>query len=103
MKKKLRIRLESFNHELLNTSCQKVRKLLEINNIDNFSIVSLPTKKRIYCVLKSPHVYKDSREHFEIKIHKRIIELFSSTDLEIIDLFKNIDFPAGILSKIELP
>ena len=73
---KIRVRLESFNHELLNTSCQKIMEITQGNNIDNVGVVSLPTDKRIYCVLRSPHVNKDSREHFEIRIHKRILEIY---------------------------
>ena len=72
---KIRVRLESFNHELLNTSCQKIMEITQGNNIDNVGVVSLPTDKRIYCVLRSPHVNKDSREHFEIRTHKRILEI----------------------------
>jgi small subunit ribosomal protein S10 len=73
---KIRVRLESFNHELLNTSCQKIMDITQNNNVDNVGVVSLPTDKRIYCVLRSPHVNKDSREHFEIRIHKRILEIY---------------------------
>jgi small subunit ribosomal protein S10 len=73
---KIRIRLESFNHELLKTSCQKIIDITQINDVDKVGVVSLPTNKRIYCVLRSPHVNKDSREHFEIRIHKRILEIY---------------------------
>jgi len=69
---KIRVRLESFNHELLTSSCRKIINLLQTNDVNKFSMVPLPTDKRIYCVLRSPHVDKDSREHFEIRIHKRI-------------------------------
>jgi len=68
---KIRVRLESFNQELLTTSCKKLIDLIENNDVAKFSLVSLPTEKRIYCVLRSPHVYKDSREHFEIRVHKK--------------------------------
>ena len=73
---KIRVRLESFNHELLNTSCQKIIEITQNNNVNNIGVISLPTDKRIYCVLRSPHVNKDSREHFEIRIHKRILEIY---------------------------
>jgi len=66
---KIRVRLESFSSDLLNTSCKKIMEMTENNNVDNVGIVSLPTDKRIYCVLRSPHVNKDSREHFEIRRH----------------------------------
>ena len=72
---KIRVRLESFNYELLNSSCQKIINLTEQTHINGTKIIPLPTDKRIYCVLRSPHVDKDSREHFEIRMHKRIIDL----------------------------
>ena len=78
---KLRVRLESFNTDLLTIACKKIMEITQDNNVDNIGIVSLPTDKRIYCVLRSPHVNKDSREHFEIRIHKRIIEIYYDSSI----------------------
>jgi len=61
---KIRVRLESFNSDLLTISCKKIMEITQSNNVDNVGVISLPTDKRIYCVLRSPHVNKDSREHF---------------------------------------
>nr|UBQ35318.1 ribosomal protein S10 [Thalassiosira sp.] len=97
---KIRIRLESFNHELLQTSCQKIIDIIKDNNINNIGVVSLPTNKRIYCVLRSPHVNKDSREHFEIRIHKRILEIYYNSSINIFDLLIKSDLPPGILYRI---
>ena len=97
---KIRVRLESFNHELLNTSCQKILDITQSNNVDNVGVVSLPTHKRIYCVLRSPHVNKDSREHFEILIHKRILEIYYDTSVNIFDLLVKSDLPPGVLYRI---
>ena len=97
---KIHIRLESFNHELLQTSCQKIIDITKDNNIKNIGIVSLPTNKRIYCVLRSPHVNKDSREHFEIRIHKRILEIYYNSSINIFDLLIKSDLPPGILYRI---
>ena len=97
---KIRVRLESFNHELLNTSCQKIMEITQGNNIDNVGVVSLPTDKRIYCVLRSPHVNKDSREHFEIRIHKRILEIYYDPEVPIFDLLAEIDLAPGIFYRI---
>ena len=69
---KIRVRLESFNHELLVSSCQKITETLSNASLDSIGLVTLPTSKRIYCVLRSPHVNKDSREHFEVRVHKRM-------------------------------
>mgnify|MGYP001764105614 FL=1 len=97
---KIRVRLESFNHELLNTSCQKIIDITHSNNVDKVGVVSLPTHKRIYCVLRSPHVNKDSREHFEIRIHKRIVEIYYDSSVNIFDLLVKSDLPPGVLYRI---
>ena len=97
---KIRVRLESFNHELLNTSCQKIIDITQSNNIDKVGVVSLPTRKRIYCVLRSPHVNKDSREHFEVRIHKRILEIYYDPSVNIFDLLVKSDLPPGVLYRI---
>nr|YP_009497274.1 ribosomal protein S10 [Discostella pseudostelligera]AWT39987.1 ribosomal protein S10 [Discostella pseudostelligera] len=97
---KIRVRLESFNHELLNTSCQKIIDITQSNNVDKVGVVSLPTHKRIYCVLRSPHVNKDSREHFEIRIHKRILEIYYDASVNIFDLLVKSDLPPGVLYRI---
>mgnify|MGYP001250521171 CR=1 FL=1 len=87
---KIRIRLESFNHELLNSSCEKIISIIENYNLSKFSLVSLPTDKRIYCVLRSPHVNKDSREHFEIRIHKRILDIYYDQNINISDFINKL-------------
>lgn len=97
---KIRVRLESFNHELLTSSCRKIINLLQTNEINKFSMVSLPTDKRIYCVLRSPHVDKDSREHFEIRIHKRILDISYDPSINIFELLSKSDLPPGILYRI---
>ena len=97
---KVRIRLESFNHELLTSSCRKLIELLQTNDVNKFSMVPLPTDKRIYCVLRSPHVDKDSREHFEIRIHKRILDISYDPSINIFDLLSKSDLPPGILYRI---
>jgi len=101
---KIKIRLQSFNHELLNSSCNKMIKILQNYSLNSFSIIPLPTHKRIYCVLRSPHVDKDSREHFEIRIHKRIIEICYDTikSTEIFDLLSKTDLPPGVLYKLSI-
>ena len=97
---KISVRLESFNHELLNTSCQKIIEITQNNNVDNVGVISLPTDKRIYCVLRSPHVNKDSLEHFEIRIHKRILEIYYDSSINIFDLLVKSDLPPGVLYRI---
>ena len=97
---KIRVRLESFSHELLNSSCKKIVEILENTTLDSIGVVSLPTKRRIYCVLRSPHVDKDSREHFEIRVHKRILEIYYDAEVPIFDLLSEADLPPGVFYRI---
>jgi small subunit ribosomal protein S10 len=97
---KIRVRLESFNHELLASSCQKIVNLLQNAALNSIGVVALPTRKRIYCVLRSPHVDKDSREHFEIRIHKRILEIYYDSEVPIFDLLSEADLPSGVFYRI---
>ena len=97
---KIRVRLESFNHELLTESCNKIienAKAIESNIVGP---IPLPTDKRIYCVLRSPHVDKDSREHFEIRIHKRILDIYPST-INTAHSLININLPSGVTTTIK--
>ena len=98
--KKIRVRLESFNHELLISSCQKITDILTNISLNSIGMITLPTSKRIYCVLRSPHVDKDSREHFEIRIHKRILEIYYDPEVPIFDLLAELDLAPGIFYRI---
>ena len=97
---KIRVRLESFNHELLVSSYQKIVNILESVSLNSMGVITLPTQKRIYCVLRSPHVDKDSREHFEIRIHKRILEIYYDSEVPIFDLLSEADLPPGVFYRI---
>jgi small subunit ribosomal protein S10 len=70
--------------------------------LNSVGIVKLPTKKRIYCVLRSPHVDKDSREHFEVRTHKRILEIYYNSDNNdnLFDLLSKADLPSGVFYKL---
>jgi small subunit ribosomal protein S10 len=74
--------------------------ILSNTSLNSIGMITLPTSKRIYCVLRSPHVDKDSREHFEIRIHKRILEIYYDPELPIFDLLAEIDLAPGIFYRI---
>ena len=97
---KIRVRLESFNHELLTSSCQTIINMLQNTPFNSIGVITLPTRKRIYCVLRSPHVDKDSREQFEIRVHKRILEIYYDSEVEIFDLLSEADLPPGVFYRI---
>jgi small subunit ribosomal protein S10 len=93
----IRLRVESFNHELLTSSCQKIINILQDASLSSTGvIITLPTSKRIYCVLRSPHVDKDSREHFEIRTHKRVLKISYNPEVPVFDLLLKADLPAGV-------
>jgi small subunit ribosomal protein S10 len=85
---KLRIALKSYESNLLNDSCQQILLAAESGNTKAIGPIPLPTKRRIYCVLRSPHVNKDAREHFEIRIHKRIIDIYQPSE-ETLKILRN--------------
>ena len=98
---KIRIRLESFNHELLTSSCQAIKNMLQNTPLNSIGVITLPTRKRIYCVLRSPHVDKDSREQFEIRTHKRVIDIVGPTT-KTIDALTQLQLPSGVEIDIRL-
>lgn len=94
LKEKIRISLQSFNYKLLDEACHKLLSVQE-NTEKMKGPIYLPTKKRIYCVLRSPHVDKDSREQFEIRRYKRIIDIYSESTQNF-DRFLKIELPPGV-------
>jgi small subunit ribosomal protein S10 len=100
-KQKIRIKLKSYETSILTKSCdQIITTTLKAESISS-GPVAIPTRRKIYCVLRSPHVNKDSREHFEIRIHKRIIDIYNPSSKTIDSLMK-LDLPSGINIEIKL-
>ena len=97
---KLRIALKGYESSLLNDSCQQILIAAENGNTRAVGPIPLPTKRRVYCVLRSPHVNKDSREHFEIRIHKRILDIYPST-INTAHSLININLPSGVTTTIK--
>lgn len=97
---RIRIRLESFDHKLLEEACQQILEKINITQSKVVGPLPLPLKKRIYCVLRSPHVNKDSREHFEIRTHRRLIDVYP-TSLEAAYSLVNINLPSGVTTTIK--
>ena len=94
-KQKIRIRLKSYEISLLNESCENIIDTASRTDSLTMGPIPLPTRRKIYCVLRSPHVNKDSREHFEVRIHKRIIDVYDPSSKTIDSLIK-LDLPSGI-------
>lgn len=98
---RIRIRLKSYDHRLLDKSADQIVDTARRTGATICGPVPLPTRKRIYCVLRSPHVDKKSREHFEIRIHKRLIDINDPTPTTA-DALMRLDLPAGVDIEVKL-
>mgnify|MGYP003959434603 FL=1 len=92
---RIRIRLKAYDHVLLDKSTEKIVRTAKNTGAVILGPIPLPTKRSIYTVLRSPHVNKKSREQFQIKIHKRIVDLMNSTS-KTVDALMKLDMPAGV-------
>jgi len=92
---KLRIGLKAYDSTILDESCNKIIEVVNINEKQAIGPIPLPTKRRIYCVLRSPHVNKDSREHFEIRTHKRIIDIYKPTE-QTMENLRTLNIVSGV-------
>lgn len=92
---KLRIALKAYETNLLNESCAQILEAIESGGTKAVGPIPLPTRRRRYCVLRSPHVNKDAREQFEIRTHKKIIDIYQPSDSAMENLRK-LDLSAGV-------
>ena len=92
---KIRIKLKSYDHSLLDKSTQKLVRTAKDTGALILGPIPLPTKKTIFTVNRSVHVDKKSREQFEVRIHKRILDILNSTT-KTVDALMKIDMPAGV-------
>ena len=92
---KLKIRLKSYDHRLLDLSAKKIVDSVKKTGSKVNGPIPLPTEKEIFTILRSPHVNKDSREQFERRTHKRLIEIVDPTP-QTIDALTHIDLPSGV-------
>lgn len=97
---KIRIYLKAYDHKILDNSVLKLVEAVKGENVKIVGPVPLPTEIRKYCVLRSPHVDKDSREQFEMRIHKRLIDIIG--DQGAVDSLTRIDLPSGVFVEIKL-
>ena len=92
---KIRIRIKAYDHMLLDKSTEKIVRTAKNTGALVLGPIPLPTKKSIYTVNRSVHVDKKSREQFQIKIHKRIVDIMNSTS-KTVDALMKLDMPAGV-------
>ncbi len=100
-RQKIRIRLKAYDHHILDQSTAKIVQTVQRTNARVQGPVPLPTEKHRYTVIRSPHKYKDSREHFEMRVHKRLLDIVEHTP-KTVDSLQRLDLPAGVDIEIKI-
>ena len=100
-KGRIRIRLKSYDHRIIDECCQKILDTALSTGAEVIGPVPLPTKRKLVCVTTSPHTDKDAREHFQLLTHKRLIDIIDATD-KTIDSLMHLELPAGVGIEIRM-
>ena len=100
-KERIRIRLKAYDHVLLDQSAQKIVDTAKRSGAQVSGPIPLPTKKEVITILRSPHKYKDSREQFEMRTHKRVIDILYPTPKTAEALMK-VELPAGVEAEMKV-
>ena len=98
---KIRVRLQAYDHVNLDVSAEKIVAAAKKTGATVVGPIPLPTEKQVFTILRAVHKYKDSREQFEIRTHKRLIDI-SNPRKETIDAIKNLDLPSGVDIEVKL-
>ena len=101
MSQKIRIKLKSYDHNLVDKSAEKIVKTVKSTGAVVSGPIPLPTHKRIYTVLKSPHVNKKAREQFELVSYKRLMDIYSSSS-KTVDALMKLELPSGVDVEIKV-
>ena len=98
---KIRIKLKAYDHALLDQSASKIVEAAKKTGAEVSGPIPLPTEKQVVTILRAVHKYKDSREQFEQRTHKRLIDIISP-DQKTVDALMKLDLPAGVNVEIKL-
>jgi len=98
---KIRIKLKAYDHNLIDISAEKIVESVKKTGTKVSGPIPLPTEKEIITILRATHKYKDSREQFELRTHKRLIDIFNPTSKTVDSLMK-LDLPTGVDISIKL-
>ena len=99
--KKIRVRLKAYDHKILDLSVEKIVSAATNSGAKVVGPIPLPTEKQVYTILRAVHKYKDSREQFEIRTHKRLIDIKNPTK-ETVEQLRKLDLPSGVDIDIKL-
>jgi small subunit ribosomal protein S10 len=100
-KQRIRIRLKAFDHRLLDASAEKIVDTAKRTGAVVSGPIPLPTERNVYTILRSVHIHKDSREQFEMRTHKRLIDILEPTP-KTVDALMRLDLPAAVDIEIKL-
>ena len=98
---RIRVRLKSYDHRVIDESCEKILETALATGAKVVGPVPLPTRKKLITVTTSPNTDKDAREHFQILVHKRLIDILEPTD-KTIDSLMHLDLPAGVDIEVKM-
>ena len=98
---KIRIKLSAYDHELVDQAAQRIVETMQKGGAKISGPIPLPTEREVVTILRCPHKYKDSREQFELKTHKRLIDIYSPNS-KTADSLSKLDLPAGVSIQIKL-
>ena len=101
VKEKLRIRLKSYDHSLIDQAAEKIVDAAKRNGATVSGPIPLPTEKEIITILRAVHKYKDSREQFELRTHKRLIDIIKPTQ-KTVEAITSLELPAGVELEVKL-
>ncbi len=101
MANKIRIKLKAFDHKILDQSAEKIVETAKRMGASVSGPIPLPTEKNVYTVLRSVHIDKDSREQFEMRTHKRLIDILEPSN-KTVDALMRLDLPSGVDIEIKL-
>lgn len=98
---KIRIKLKSYDHNLIDLATSRIMEAASKSGCQVAGPIPLPTEKEVVTIIRAPHKYKDSREQFEMRTHKRIIDVYTPSSKAVDSLMK-LDLPAGVDINIKL-
>jgi len=101
VKEKIRVRLKSYDHTIIDAAAEKIVEVAKRNGAEVSGPVPLPTEKEIVTILRAVHKYKDSREQFEMRTHKRLIDIMKPTQ-KVVDALMSIELPAGVEIEVKI-
>ena len=100
VKEKIRVRLKSYDHTLIDAAAEKIVDVAKKNGATVSGPIPLPTEKEIVTILRAVHKYKDSREQFEMRTHKRLIDVIRPTN-KTVEALQSLELPAGVEMTME--